>query len=137
MRASLAMTAHRAPAGGGWIVFAAVFLFTLGIFNSIWGIAALADDARFRADELLFADLGVWGGVMLAIGVVQLVVAAGIFRGSEMAQVVGMLLAILNATVQLMSIGAYPLWSVVVLVLDGLVIYGLTVYGERWTTSGT
>ena len=131
------MTNRRAPAGGGWIVFAATFLITLGIFNSIWGIAALADDARFRADELLFGDLAVWGGVMLAIGVLQLFVGIRIYAGSEMAQVVGMLLAVLNATVQLMSIGAYPLWSVVVLVLDGLVLYGLTVYGERWTTSGT
>lgn len=131
------MATRSAPAGGGWITFAGTFLLTLGVFNAIWGIAALAGDARFRESELLFADLGLWGGVMLAIGAIQVAAAIGIFRGSEMAQVIGMLLAVLNAIVQLMSIGAYPLWSVVVLVLDGLVLYGLTVYGENWTTSGT
>jgi hypothetical protein len=127
----------RDPGGGGWIAFAGVYLFTLGIFNTIWGIAAVADDDRFRAEELLFGDLTVWGIVMLAIGAVQIFISYGVFTGVEMAQVAAMMVAILNATVQLMSIGAYPLWSVVVLVLDGLVLYGLTVYGERWTTSGT
>ena len=30
----------------------------------------------------------------------------------------------------LLSVGAYPVWSVIILVLDGLVIYALTVYGD-------
>ena len=35
----------------------------------------------------------------------------------------------LNAVVALLSVGAYPLWSVIILILDGVVIYALTVYG--------
>lgn len=27
------------------------------------------------------------------------------------------------------AIGVYPLWSVIMMVMDGLIIYGLTVYG--------
>jgi hypothetical protein len=32
-------------------------------------------------------------------------------------------LALLNGTVALFSIGAYPVWSIVVLAIDGLIIY--------------
>jgi hypothetical protein len=28
-----------------------------------------------------------------------------------------------------MSVGAHPVWSVIVIVVDGLIIYGLTVHG--------
>jgi hypothetical protein len=28
-----------------------------------------------------------------------------------------------------MAIGAHPLWSVIVIVVDGLIIYGLSVHG--------
>jgi hypothetical protein len=32
--------------------------------------------------------------------------------------------------IQLLSIGAHPVWSVIMLVVDGVVIYALTVYGD-------
>ena len=44
-------------------------------------------------------------------------------------------LASLNAVVALLSLGAYPVWSVIILVLDGLVIYALTVYGTGRSTA--
>jgi len=36
---------------------------------------------------------------------------------------------LIHATIALLSIAAYPLWTVIVLVVDGLIIYGLTVHG--------
>ena len=44
-------------------------------------------------------------------------------------------LALINAVATLMSLGAYPIWSVMILVLDGLVIYALTVYGTGRATA--
>jgi hypothetical protein len=52
-----------------------------------------------------------------------------IFNRSHLGALVGILIAGLNAIAQLMAIGAYPVWSVIVLVIDGLIIYGLCVYG--------
>jgi hypothetical protein len=46
-----------------------------------------------------------------------------------------MVLAALSAIVALLSLGAYPLWSVIILLLDGLVIYALTVYGTGRATA--
>ena len=36
---------------------------TLGIFNIVDGIVALANDDFFKADELLFGDLSMWGAI--------------------------------------------------------------------------
>ena len=60
----------------------------------------------------------------------QVVTATMIFAGSDLAAVLGITFAGFNAIAALLAIGAYPLWSVIILVIDGLIIYALTVYGE-------
>jgi hypothetical protein len=117
------------PRGRGYITLAGVMLFIAAAANALWGIAAFANDDYFAADELLFGDLSTWGGVYLAIAAVQLVTAVAIFNKSHLGALVGIVIAGLNAIAQLMAIGAYPVWSVIVLVIDGLIIYGLCVYG--------
>jgi hypothetical protein len=120
----------RDESGHNWAAFAAVLFLILGVFNAIDGIAALANDDYFRADELLFGDLAMWGTIFLVIGAVQLLTSFLIFRGSFLGTMLGITLAGLNAVIALLSIGAYPVWSVIILVLDGVVIYALTVYGD-------
>jgi hypothetical protein len=117
------------PRGRGYITLAGVMLFIAAAANALWGIAAFANDDYFAADELLFGDLSTWGVVYLAIAAVQLVTAVAIFNKSNLGALVGIVIAALNAIAQLMAIGAYPVWSVIVLVIDGLIIYGLCVYG--------
>ncbi len=108
------MEASRTPRQGtGWATFAATMILVLGTFNLIWGVAALVGDDHFVADELLFGDLTLWGIVYLAIGAAQVFTAMAIFAGSDFAAVVGIAFAGLNAIGALMSIGAYPIWSVI------------------------
>ena len=121
--------------GQDWAAFVVVLFFILGCFNLIDGIAALVQDDYFRVDELLFGDLTMWGALYLMIGVFQLGTAWLIYRGSEIGALLGIVLASLNAVVALLSLGAYPVWSVIILVLDGLVIYALTVYGTGRATA--
>jgi hypothetical protein len=118
--------------GGGqnWAVFVVMLFVILGVFNLIDGIAALANDDYFAADELLFGDLSMWGTIFLVVGAVQLLTAFLVWRGSFAGAMLGITLAGLNAVLALLSIGAYPVWSVIILVLDGVVIYALTVHGD-------
>jgi hypothetical protein len=115
--------------GRGWLTFAAVLFIVAGVANALWGISALVNDDYFRADELLFGDLSMWGVFYLVLAAVQLGTAWLILRGSPVGALLGIGLAVLHGTIALMSIGAYPLWTVIVLTIDGLIIYGLTVYG--------
>jgi hypothetical protein len=121
---------REAPSGQGWAAFAATMVLIAGVFNFIYGLAAIVDDDYFVARELLFGDLSLWGWIHLILGVLQVVTAAMIFAGSELGAVLGITFAGFSAIAALLAIGAYPLWSVIILVVDGLIIYALTVYGD-------
>jgi hypothetical protein len=121
--------AQQTRSRSGWLTFAGVMFLFAGALNLLWGIAALANDDYFRADELLFGDLSVWGGVYLGFGVVQLGLGALILGQKGFGIIAGSLIALLHAIVVMVSIGAYPLWSTVVLAIDALIVYGLVVHG--------
>jgi len=125
----------RSGSGEGWAGFAAVIFLVLGIFNVVDGIAALTNDDYFHVDELLFGDLSMWGTIFLVVGAAQLLTGFLIFRGSFFGSLLGITLAALNAVLALLSVGAYPIWSLVILALDGVVIYALTVYGDAFRTA--
>jgi hypothetical protein len=47
-------------------------------------------------------------------------------------QILGIFLLTLNLVAQLFFLPVYPFWSIIVMVIDGFAIYGLTVYGEHF-----
>ncbi len=115
--------------GSGWRAFAGVLILIAGIFNIIDGIVAVAD-AKYLTDRLIFGDLRSWGWAILAIGAVQFLVGMAIFSGSGLAAFLGVLIAGLNAIGQLLFLRTYPMWSVITIAIDLLIIYGLTAYGH-------
>jgi hypothetical protein len=115
--------------GGGWLTFAGVMLLLAATFNAIYGIAALANDDYFAADELLFGDLSLWGALYLIAACSQALAGFLVLARSPFGAFLGIVLAMLSATVALFSMAAYPIWSIIVMVVDGMIIYGLTVYG--------
>ena len=124
-------SARRVPVEG-WIKFAAVLFLVVGLFNVIDGIALLVDDNYFRPDQLLFGDQSTWGWVALIMGAGQILIGFGIYSGNILAQILGVVWAMINGCVHLLSIGAYPAWSIIIMALDGLVIYGLIIYGRAF-----
>ena len=120
---------EREERGAGWLTFAAVMLLAAGGLNVLWGISALVNDDYFAVDELLFGDLSMWGVVYLCFAALQIGAAFLIFGRSAMGAVLGIGIALLHGLMVLMSIGAYPIWSIVLLAIDGLIIYGLAAYG--------
>jgi hypothetical protein len=119
----------RARPGSGWVMFAAVLFLILGVFNIIDGIVALAGDDHF-VDELFFGSLDFWGVVMLLIGLVQLYASSQLFAGRGV--MLGIFLLCLNLVAQLLFLPAYPVWSIIIMVIDVMAIYGLTVYAESF-----
>src|SRR5687768_3884469 len=109
----------------GLVTFAGIALILVGSFNILEGIVALADDARFNGDRLLFGDLSVWGFWWLFIGVLQLWAGTQVMRLKEVGMMMGIGFAGLNAFTHLMFLDVYPAWSLVIMVLDLVVIYAL------------
>ena len=123
---------QRAQTDSGWAVFAGVLFVLAGIFHIMWGVAAVAADDNFVADELLFGDLSLWGVFYLIVGVLQLGAAWLIAQGRAAGRLLGLLLAGLSAINAMFTFAAYPLWSAAILILDLLVIYGLAVHGDDY-----
>jgi hypothetical protein len=119
-------------AGGGWITFAGVIIVIVAILNIIDGIAAISKSSFFINDaKYILSDLRTWGWIVLAIGVIQLFVAYGIWAGNQVARWTGIVIVSVNAIAQLMFIPAYPFWALAIFSLDVLVLYGLAAYGGR------
>src|SRR5215475_8419188 len=118
--------------GGGLIFFASLMLVIIGFFNLIYGIAAIANSHVFVANaHYVFGNLRTWGWITLIIGVLQLLAAAGVVMGNQLARWFAVAVLVLNAIDQMFFIPAYPFWSLVIIAVDVVALYGLCVYGSR------
>ncbi len=124
--------AVRAPQRGGLVTFAAIALFLVGSFNILDGIVAVADDQRFNGDRLLFGDLSIWGFWFIFIGLLQAWAGSQVLKMRDVGMIMGIAFAGLNAFTQLMFIDAYPVWSIVILVIDFIVIYALSTSADQF-----
>jgi hypothetical protein len=114
----------------GMVTFAAIVLLLVGSFNILEGIIALADDARFNGDKLLFGDLSAWGFWWIFIGLLQAWAGWMVMKLKDVGQMMGIAFAGLNAFTQLIFIDAYPVYAIVIMVLDLIVIYALATNTE-------
>ena len=126
------------PEGSGWVLFAGIMIMMVGVLNIIWGIAAIDRSSFFVQDsQYIFSDLRTWGWIILVLGGLQLAAAFSIWAGGSMGRWFGIAAATVNAMAALLSIPAYPFWSLAVFAIDILVIYGLAAYGgDRRITAG-
>jgi hypothetical protein len=123
--------ARRRTQGYGFVLFAAILLLVAGIFNVIDGIAAVANSHVFVANaHYVFANLHAWGWITLILGVLQILAAVGVLAGSQVARWFAVAVLVLNAVDQMFFIPAYPFWSLVIIAVDVVALYGLCAYGS-------
>ena len=124
---------HRAQGQGyGLVLLASVLLVVVGCFNLIYGIAAIANSHVFTAHaHYVFANLRAWGWITLIIGVLQLPAAAGVLAGNQLARWFAVVVIGLNAIDQMFFIPAYPFWSLTIIAMDVVALWGLCAYGSR------
>ena len=98
---------------GYWmIVFAVALLVTVGFFNLIDGIAAIANSHVFIANaHYVVGDLRAWGWVVLILGTLQVIAAVAVLAGSQAARWFAVVVIGLNAIGQMLFIPSYPFWS--------------------------
>ena len=123
--------------GYGTVIFASVLLLVVGFFNLIDGIVAIARSHVFVANaHYVFGDLRSWGWIVLILGVLQLLVAAGVVTGNQVARWTAVALIGLNAIAQMMFLPSYPLWSIMIIAIDVVALWGLCAYGSRENLAG-
>lgn len=121
------------PAAGGqfsnWIAFAGVVMIVLGSLDAIWGLAAIVNDevVVVGGHGALIFDLTTWGWVQLVLGALVGLSGIGLLVGNEIARVLGISLLAINAVLQVVWFTAAPLWAVLMIALDVVLIYQLMV----------
>jgi magnesium-transporting ATPase (P-type) len=120
-----------ARAGSGWVFFAGTVLFIVGTFNVIWGLTALFNDTALTVGEegLIVWDFTAWGWIHIILGIVMILTAIGLFGGQGWARWTAVVFAMVNAIAEIGWMTTYPLWSVLIITLNFVVIYQLT---ARW-----
>jgi hypothetical protein len=117
----------------GWIWFAAVMMMIGGALQAIHGLVAVVNDDWVvwgnRAN--LYLDLSEWGWIHLIVGIIVFLSGLGVLSGNVLARFVGVALASLSLVANFLYLPAFPLWAIVVIAIDVLVIYALTVHGRE------
>ncbi|GII22450.1 DUF7144 family membrane protein [Planosporangium mesophilum] len=121
---------QRTSVWSGWISFATVMLTMIGAFNIVEGLAALMTGTISFIDEglLVVVNLTVWGVLTLVSGALLIAVGLGLISRSEVARVAAVVLIALHALVQLSALAAFPVWSLLMIALDVVVLFALTVH---------
>ena len=128
------MSTVRETGWAGWVRFGAIILLVSGLFSAIQGLVALIGPNTYYAvanGSLFLFDVNGWGWWNLIIGVLLVLTGLALFTGATWARVLGVILAIISAIVQLMLVPAQPWWSFIVIAMDMLIIYAIIAHGEE------
>jgi hypothetical protein len=117
----------------GWIFFAAVIMIITGVLDLVEGLIAVFRDKYYvlAPDQIIVFDTTAWGWIMIVWGVFLILGGVALTRAATWARMVAIFLAALNVVGQLGWLGAssYPVWSLVIVGLNVIVLYALT---ARW-----
>ena len=116
----------------GTIVFAGVAMLMMGAFHALQGLVALLNDTFYVVgQEWTFQfDVSSWGWIHLIFGLVVVVAGFFVFSGAVWARSVGVAVAVISAILNFMWLPYYPVWSLLIIAVDVLVVWALTVHGR-------
>src|SRR3954452_23700261 len=115
----------------GLVVFAGILMMMDAVFTAIAGLAAILNNDYYKVAQtklLVLNSYTTWGWVHLLFGVLLFLAGLGVLSGNPLARGVAVVLAGINAIVALTFSQAAPVWAIVVIAIDVMVIYALTVH---------
>jgi hypothetical protein len=118
----------------GWVVFAGMMLVLLGAFHIMQGLVALLRDEVFLVSPtglVVNVDYTTWGWVHVVGGALSILVGVCLLAGQLWARVVAVIVAMLSAVANMAFLPAYPVWSAILITLDVLIIWAVTVHGSE------
>ena len=111
----------------GWIMLAAVVMFSVGVFRILSGISSLANSHKINDYTAgFFGDnMWAWGLWDLVIAAIAIWAAFSLLSGGEFGRVIAYIWAILVIINSFLIISIAPWFGAAMLTLAVLVIYGL------------
>ena len=118
----------------GWVFFAGIMMMLSGFFQVIAGLTGLLKHNWYvvsTANHLLVFNYQAWGWIDLIVGAIIILAGMSVLHGSLWARIVGIILAVVSSLAAIASINEYPIWSIIVVTVDVLIIYALAVHGAE------
>ncbi len=115
----------------GWIVFAGVLMLIEGFLDAMWGLAAVINNEVITVGGhgVVVWDISAWGWGHLILGTLVALTGLGLLAGQSWARWLGIFFVSLNVLVQFGTFTLFPLWSMMIIALDIVILYQLT---ARW-----
>lgn len=127
--------ASQDSAWSGWIVFAAFLIIIVGGMDMLQGLVAVARDEYVvaTAKGVAILDVTAWGWATLIWGALLILIGLGLLGAAGWARWAAIIGVSVNAIAQVAFMAnypqAYPLWNILIVALNILVLYALT---ARW-----
>jgi phosphoglycerol transferase MdoB-like AlkP superfamily enzyme len=118
----------------GWIAFAGWLMLVIGALDFFEGLIAVIRGQYYALTptQIIVVDMRAWGWTMMIWGIVLALAGLGLFSGAGWSRWFTIVVVSLNFLVQLGFVGgaAYPLWALIVLFLQAMVLYALFVHWD-------
>jgi len=116
----------------GFILFAAIMMIMVGVFEAIQGLVGIFENEFYVATRnyLFQFDATAWGWIHLIGGALVALAGFAVMAGQTWARVVGIILAVLSAFANFTFIPYYPFWAIMIIAVDVFVIWALAVHGR-------
>jgi hypothetical protein len=119
----------------GWIVFAGFLIVIVGALDILQGFVGILEDEYVvaTAKGLAIVDVTAWGWMTLLWGGLLVLAGLGLLGGAGWARWLAIIGVSVNAVQQIAFMAnypqAYPLWNILIVTLNIVVLYALT---ARW-----
>lgn len=109
---------------------AGIYLMIAGAFQFLQGLVALFRGSFYNSNsQNLFAfNATSWGAIHLLLGLIVLIAGSALLVGRLWGRVVGIIFSGVSAVANFLFIPEYPVWSVLIVVLNLATIWALVVY---------
>ena len=117
----------------GWVVFAGILMVLAGVLWTIQGLVAVFNNDLiiFGEEGALFLNVTGWGWVHIILGLLLLLSGILVMRGNMFGRIMAVLLVMLSIIVNFVWLPVYPLWSIIIIVIDVFVLYAVIVHGRE------
>ena len=128
-------------AWSGWISFAGILIIIVGGMDMLQGFVAIIKDEYVVATSkgLAILDVTAWGWTSLLWGLLLVVAGIGLLGGAGWARWLAIIGVAVNAIQQVGFLAnypqAYPLWNLMIVGLNVVVLFALTAHWQGYRDS--